>query len=177
MRNNKWIFCILLAGLLLCGIGGGIMFVEFSGLTYAGEYVFETDTPETKTIEVDLSDAPEGDIQVDCFYYPIHPLKDRLVVDKTMEEGLIRVDVTFDPERTNPSIHLDVFHSEGSEGPAENYLRIQFYSHADDLQLFFLVKDQILKDLQNNTLRSYSTVEVMDLTITTGPKTAGRLIF
>ena len=177
MRKNKWIFCILLAGLLLCGIGGGIMFVEFSGLTYAGEYVFEADTTETETVEVYLSNAPQGDILVDCYYNSLFPLKDRLVVDDTMEEGLVRIETTFDPERVTPSIHLDVFYNEGSEVPAKNFLQIQFYSYSDDLDLLFQAKDMILKDLKNNTLRSYRTVEVMDLTITAGPKTASRLIF
>ena len=177
MRKNKWILGILLVGLLLCGIGGGMMFVEFSGLSYAGEYVFETDTPETRTMEVSLADCPQGPVYVDCPYYPVYPLADRLVVDETMEEGLIRIETTFDPEQTVPSVYLERGEAIDPQDGEQVRLWIGYYSGFDDLDLFFRAKDMILRDLKNNTLRSYRTVEVMDLTITVAPETAKRLIF
>ena len=166
---------MLLAGLLLCGIGAGILFVEFTDMRYGGEYVFETDTPTTKTMEVSLEDCLEGDVHVQVGYYSPYPLEDRVVVDETMEEGLIRVEVTFDPERVAPMAHLEPGLS-GPEGEPFSDIWIQFSALPDDLSLFFQARDMILKDLKNNTLRSYRTVEVMDLTITAGPETAGRLI-
>lgn len=65
MRKNKWILSVLIVGLLLCGIGGGIMFVEFSGMDYAGEYVFQTESPKTETIQLSLEECPEGPVQVE----------------------------------------------------------------------------------------------------------------
>ena len=175
MRKNKWIFCVLLVGLLLCGIGGGILFVEFSGLSYAGEYVYETDEPETLTREVSLEECPEGPVYVSCSLYMLHPLADRVVVDPAMEEGLLRIETTYDPMLVRPSIYLDTVSRVDPQKP-EAQLWLDFYSASDGLEIFFQFKDMILKDLKNSILRSYRTVDVMDLTITAGPRTAERIV-
>ena len=175
MRKNKWILSVLIVGLLLCGIGGGIMFVEFSGMDYAGEYVFQTESPKTETIQLSLEECPEGPVYVDCFVHGLYPLENRVVVDETMEEGVVQIDTTYDPEAVYPSMYVSDMQWNVEE--PRGRLSLGYYAINDDLNVFFQMKDRILEDLKNSTLRSYRTVDVMDLTITAGPKTAQRLVF
>ena len=176
MRENKWILSVLIVGLLLCGLGGGIMFVEFTGLNYGGEYIIQTDTPETKIMEVSLQEFPEGIVHVSTSLVSMFPLKDRIRIDEKMEEGLIRVETVFDPENVHPAVELEPIFGQENRDTKDAILWINYYSR-ETLSSFFLVKDMILEDLKNSTLRSYRTVDVMDLTVTVGPKTAQRLIF
>ena len=176
MRKNKWILSVLIVGLLLCGIGGGIMFVEFSGMDYAGEYVFQTDTPETKITEVSLQNFPEGKVHISTSLASVFPVKDRIRIDEKMEEGLIRVETVFDPENVRPVVELQPVFGQEDQDSQDAMLWIDYYSR-ETLSTFFQLKDIILEDLKNSTLRSYRNVDVMDLTITVGPKTAQRLIF
>lgn len=176
MRKNKWIISVLLVGLLFCGIGGGIMLVEFTGLDYGGEYIIQTDTPETKIVEVSLEHFPKGKVHISTSLVSLFPVRDRIKIDENMEEGMIRVETVFDPENVCPTVDLEPVFGQENLDTQDAILWINYYSR-ETLSSFFLVKDMILKDLKNNILRSYRTVDVMDLTITVGPKTAERLTF
>ncbi len=181
MRKNKLLIAVLLVGLLLCGIGGGIMFLEFMDMDYVGEHVLQTGIPKTETMELSLEEYPEGPVHVECYLPAMFPIQNHVVVDETMEEGKVLVETTYNPETVTPSISVREGYWESdtddNEMKAEPVLQLDYWSRGNDIAVFFQMKDMILKDLKNKTLRSYNTVDVMDLTITVGPKTAQRLVF
>ena len=179
MRKNKILLCVLLAGLLLCGIGIGIMFVDFTGFNYGGAYVYQTDHPHTETIELSLESCPDGPIHVACYMPELFPLSDHFTVDDTMDEGIIKITTTYDSDVVMPSFHIDSYQQEYATDYAST-LSLNFYqqySDYDEFAMFFELKDLIMKDLKNNTLRSYCFKNVLDLTISAAPDTAARLSF
>lgn len=174
-KKHQWLLGMLVGGLLLCGLGGGVMFGEFSELTYGGRYVYRTDKPETQTIQVSLEELPEGPVSVRWDHWNTASLLRPVVVDETMEEGIVKIEMTYDPEAVYP-----VFYAVPA-APEENteyagFLELHQYAYSMDLAQFFALKDIVLRDLRNNTIRSYDMETVFGLTISAAPETAARLV-
>lgn len=173
-KKQKWLLSLLVVGLLLCGIGGGVMFGEFSGLTYGGDYVYRTNAPKTQTFQVSLEELPEGPVNVVCYMSSVASLLDHVVVDETLEEGIVKIETTYDPEFTDPSFSAETVMAD--EAPEEaGYLELRYYGSYNDLAMVFALKDMVLNDLKNNTIRSYEIQDVFSLTISAAPETAARL--
>ena len=177
MRKNKLLIGILLAGLLLVGIGGGILCAEFLNLNYGGEYICQTDHPETQTFDLSLEKYPEGPVYVACYSPQLFPLEDRLIIDEAMPEGTVRIKTVYDQESVSPCMHIESQYWDSDMTHPETVLHMEYCSSQDDIALFFQMKDLILKDLKNGILCSYRTEDILDLTITAGPQTAARLSF
>lgn len=194
-KKQKWLLSLLVVGLLLCGIGGGVMFGEFSGLTYGGDYVYRTNAPKTQTFQVSLEELPEGPVNVVCYMSSVASLLDHVVVDETLEEGIVKIETTYDPEFITPSFFAEpivrdeaAYDSEFTDpffsvetvmtekAPEEaGYLELRYYGSYNDLAMVFALKDMVLNDLKNNTIRSYEIQDVFGLTISAAPETAARL--
>ena len=172
MLKNKIILCTLILGLLLCGIGGGILFGELSELNYSGEYIYKTSTPQTDDILLTLEFCPEGPILINPFRYDVVSLLTDVQVDESLEEGTIRIQITYDPELIRPDFYV----SPGvPDSDYAGYIDLNFYDR-DTLKPLFQMKEQLLHDLKNDRFGSYSYESVLDIAISAAPETAQRLV-
>lgn len=174
-KNHKILLGIFALGLLLCGIGGGILFGEFTALNYGGEFVYRTDEPTTEIFEISLADCGDGFIQVNNYRYDLMSMVKQVKVDDSLEEGIVQIETTYDPKQVQPFFRASGFAETTSTG-CTGYLELSFYARHSAFPMVMAMKDLFLDDLKSNTVRSYSYEDIFSLTISAAPETASRLM-
>lgn len=148
-------FCI---GVFLCGIGAGVMFVEFSGLTYGGKQVLGTADMRTENFDVQFeSENEKYDIVGNCWVNGR-----RIQADESIPENTVRFCTTYNAECIEPYAYVD-----------EEDKRIVFsYSWCgEDEEMPFIMeaKDVFLKNLKEGKLVSFYRPEITDVTVLVNP--------
>lgn len=146
MRKIWWILIAsFFVGILVCGLGVGIAFAEFSGLTYAGEEEIGEMVKETLVYEVS-TDADNYNI---CTTFHIEPGQ-KIISDNSIPENRIEIDVTYNNETDEPFLY-DCYWETNEEVICDIYVSNTY----DGFQVFMEHKDEMLTDLKNNRIGSY----------------------
>ena len=173
MRNVRTILCgVLCAGLLLCGIGTGIAFSEFSDFTYAGERLLgNPHNPLTSSDIVELIDYdydgsqgtahPYERIEIDSYLDGQQDLPVTLQVSDQVKPGTIRLDAQYLGIESQ-------FCGEAHWGNVEDStFHIYGYLYNDsDLKTLLEAKDLLLEDLKAHRLGEYRQNRLLSLTVT-----------
>lgn len=160
---KKWIILAgcFFGGILLCGLGTGVSFVEFSGLSYAGER--QMGTIEEATLYHQVYEYETMDTcWIEC-YSNRNNERPEIVSDNSLPEGVIEIDVEYNDDFERPTLYQNTYYSseeETAEGEEtgmvveEGYIHISLYS--EPVRIMMRYKDIVLEDLKNGQIGSYA---------------------
>ena len=162
---------LILAGVLLGGIGTGAALVEFSDLEYNGTVWYGTEElTETKLIyEMDDRDVD----QVYCYTGGIGQNETEVIEDRKVPLDEIWFEISYNPEYGEPV--LDYY------GAYENgdYLRedvhIWTVRSYDEFEVFMELKDRILEELKEKKLSSYRFELVTGMKVYVHPQNVSKM--
>jgi hypothetical protein len=116
--RKKWMILAgcFFAGVLLCGLGAGICFAEFSDFTYAGNVKTGKSVEETLTYT--------ADDEMDAYYVYMPDNAGRMkqtevVSDNTLAKEQIEIDVTYNDDYEKPFLHDWIYTAETEEETVE----------------------------------------------------------
>lgn len=147
-------FC---GGVLLCGLGAGIAFTEFTALEYDGEKILGAEQMVTDVVDVSFTPG-ETPYDIYSYYYSEYP---EIVVDDTVPEGTVRFDVTYNAARVEPHPHVD----------EENcMISLDWYwEDVSEMELLMEAKEQILAELKEGKISAYDVEGVKEVRIRVNP--------
>lgn len=116
-KIQKILSGVFLGGILLCGIGTGVAFVEFSSFEYGGERQIGSDAMVTETIDFSFEPRQGRVIAGKSRWGNIR--SSRITEDVSVPEGTIRYVVTYNKEMVKPYLTYEEF--EEDEEAAEEY--------------------------------------------------------
>ncbi len=150
------VFCI---GVLLCGVGTGVAFTEFSKLTYGGrQYLGKTDM---KTENFDVKYEPGEKPQDIIGWYRRDQY--RLLTDSGIPENTVRFCVTYNAERVTPSAYWD-------EENGDVIMTYQWNDAQDETALMMEAKDLVLQNLKEGKIVSLDVMDVENVTVLVNPE-------
>lgn len=154
--RKKWLILAgcFFGGILLCGLGVGIGFVEFSGFRYAGERQLGTIVEDTL-----VYDEKED---VDTYYLYAYQSKDAdktVVSDNDLPEGRIEIDLKYNDDFEHPYLETDTYIEEQTDTyeDQEKTCEIFICYPADDMKLLMKYKDIFLADMKAGQIGSYGS--------------------
>lgn len=169
MTHKKWrwtLAAVILGGLLLVGVGAGICVYEFGAFSYGGSMVMgETGSidqelrlsPDCKTVTLSLSGLQqEAHVEV--------------VQDANQKKGTLRFQT-----RYSAAHGIEMWYELYDIEPGQSIIHLFTAHSGGDLAYFMSVKDQVIQDLKDRTLREYRVIEVQDVQITVNPADMDRL--
>ena len=177
-----------ISGLLICGIGFGIGFAEFSKLSYGSHTVLGSEDIVTEDIYVDLFDGPHGKLLVESYTH-YDNLADEILPDENTPLDKLRFEVSYNKELLTPYPKALDFSevNKGSFDPDyysqffdeyDGQISISFnsnYSFGRELSMFMTMKDYVLRDLKNNVIGSYEWDTFPDVKIYANPANLEKL--
>lgn len=165
-RKNMILLGVLIAGLLLCGIGGGILVNEFSELSYGEQIVLGADasklTTEKKCFDILLDTKNKTYLQTGFNWYD----NADIIEDESLPVGQVCYQLTYDSDllKAEPRYVSDI---EGGQNP---YIFVN-YQDVDEVREFMMLKDRILEDLKEKKISSYRVTYMQDMKIFMHPDT------
>lgn len=152
------VFCI---GMLLCGIGAGVMFTEFGGLAYGGEYVLGE--PDMRTDEIDVVfETEEEPMDIFGVIGSYNRRSTRIETDNSVPVNTARFCVTYNAKCVEPFARWQ-----------EDEGRIDFGWYwkdtEDDLALLMEAKDVVLQNLKEGKLVSCDVMRMEAVTVRINP--------
>lgn len=190
--NRKVLGIAFLGGILLCGLGAGVAFAQYSKFEYAGEKTVGGKNMVSETMEADM--PGEGTVYIDAYglYY-----KDiEFVTDAEVPVDKIAFDAVYNPERMEMGVSRNDLESEaetvyitvdenGNEisrydtteanGDSETVFHVGRYKYTSDAADFFAIKDDLLADLKKGKIATYDAVYMDRLTVRINPANVDRI--
>lgn len=161
-KIHKVMIITFLSGIFLAGLGTGLALSEFSSFVYAGETT--TGNIEMKTDTFEYTFIPKEDSTLKVHNYSEYWLSESdLVTNPSVPENTIRISVTYNSKAVKP--YLNFSEEEGSVGTSYYYIDNEFEN-------FMICKDQILKELKEKKISSYTMVTVEDIKVLVNPASA-----
>lgn len=151
-KATKVMMGVFCAGVLLCGIGVGVAFAEFTSLEYTGahEYGME-DAVEVREEVV----VPEGDGPVLLDDFNLGGFSSwSLSFDETLPDNTIVFDIVYDPSYADYELSLSspAYYGEVECDAAVHLVAYSYRSDADD---FFSVMEPFLEELREGKFGDY----------------------
>lgn len=165
-RQHKITIVLFCIGILFCGIGMGVAFTEFSGLTYGGtQMIGGTDM---KTVDLDVEFEPNEDAWdiIKPWYrgYSGGVSDAGIQTDDSVPLDTVRFCVTYNADRVEPFTSLDLDSETISFG--------WYGNDADELALMMEAKDQVLRNLKAGRLVSFDYVDIEQVEVFVNPQNA-----
>ena len=168
---------LILAGVLVGGIGTGAAIAEYSSMTYLGVRILGEDQMVTE--ELDFAFDPElGKVEVLPVWYGggEHAA---LRTDASVPEHTIRYQVTYNPRQVQPKVTLQEAET-GLEGEAADQIQGTLLLerwYQDDSELWWSQKDVILQDLKNRQFASYRAPGITEVVILVNPADRQQIVY
>lgn len=160
---KKWLILAgcFFGGILLCGLGTGIQFMEISDFTYAG------DRQQGKIVEENLTYYAKEDVDAYYIYAPYYSDmgKSSIVSDNSLPEDRIEFDIKYNDDFEKPYLHSYISDSEPGIYETEAQI-ITVVCPSDEVKLFMKYKDVILADIKNGQIGTYYDYDLRYFEIT-----------
>ena len=184
--NRKKLGIAFGIGILLCGLGCGIAFAQYSGFDYAGEKRIGDENLKTETVEKDIDS--DGTIEI---MYPGYRSDVSVVADENVPIDKINFDVTYNTNEIDLRIskYNDVYTTytddyydddgnliDGNEVEKKE-IKFVFGTHKDDrdIDTMFKIKDELLKDIKNKKIGNYYVPGFESIVIRINPSNYDRV--
>ncbi len=158
-KLHKILLAVFCSGVLLCGLGAGLAFIEFSELHYGGmQYVGKTQMC-TEDMDVEFEPGEEKTDITGRYWWRTNDV----IYDKEVPVNTVRLRVTYNAARIEPYAHLD------------NENDIVFYYHIineDEMALIMEAKDVILQNLRAGSIVSVDTAGLEKVVVLINPENA-----
>ncbi len=158
-RLHKILLGIFCGGVLLCGIGLGVMVLEFSEVSYGGIQIVGETKMETKDIDVKFEpgEAFQTGIRNVNGYGDI----DEILEDPSVPQNTVRFRVTYNEARVKPMVYCD-------EENHEIYFQ-RSWNGGDDLAVIMEVKDLLLEGIRERKIYAYDAVDFEEIQVKINP--------
>lgn len=159
--NRKKLGLAFGIGVLLCGLGCGIAFAQYSGFDYAGDRIIGEENIVSESIEQSIDRSGEIHIYPQGRYY-----KAKIVADDTVPTDKIIFNVEYNSDIIN--LNIEKVEHEKDENRTDFYLGD--YTNSDEVKELFMVKDEVLNDLKNKKLGSYIVIDFKNIEARVNPE-------
>ena len=132
------VFCV---GVLLCGLGTGVAFTEFSELTYGEKQTVGKTDIRTETIDVEY-EAGEEVQDIACWF---QRKPNEVVTDKNVPLNTVRFCITYNAQRVEPHAYWD-------EKDERIVLLCHWNDTEDEIELMMEAKDLVLQNLREGKI-------------------------
>lgn len=161
-RQHKITIVVFCLGVLLCGIGAGVAFTEFSSLAYGGMQILGD--PEMVTRDFDVEFEPKEDswdiIGINGVYrYGNMDIQ----TDSSVPVNTVRFRVTYNTKRAEPFAHMDL-------DDKKIYFGWSWMDSNDEMALTMEAKDVVLQNLKEGKLVSFDAIELEEVEVLVNPK-------
>lgn len=156
-RLHKRLIVIFCLGVLLCGIGAGVAFTEFSTLTYGGQQILGD--PDIKTTDIDVEfEAGEEKRKIwgtgisDVFFQ----------TDNRVPKDTVRFSVTYNADCVEPFAYWS----------KEDEIVLSWYwkNRKDETALMMEAKDVVLQNLKEGKIVSFDTPDMEKVVVKINPE-------
>lgn len=159
---------LLCGGLLLMGIGAGVMFLEFSVLSYGGEKLPEQAEQKSQSFTVEMQET--GIYELDLVnYYSASGADVTLRSDSTVPKGSIEVRVDYGSISLEPHLWVE------SNEIGKYHVGMNWNGWSDDMAFFMACKDEILAELKEGKISSYQGLLVDKVSVSVHPDEESRV--
>ena len=178
MKNRKILLGALFTGLLMSGLGAGIAITDFSEFTYGGKINIFEENVVTETFSVNVSPENSDYILVNVPYsYSLNENDSMFFsMDETLPDNTIEMELSYVPDLYQPlKLFTNIFkdsdfspveivgegeiivenYNENSDKTINSVSVAEKYTN-DDIQIFMLLKDNVLKDIKNKKVYDYN---------------------
>lgn len=168
---------LLMAGVLIAGIGSGVAFAEYSKFEYSGSKVLEGSKYLTKTVscQVDVKGMEKENQSVVYLDSTRHY---RIVEDESVAKDCIKADIKYltdredmQPEFISEHYYADEEHADGTY----LFLDCDFVHGQEDMRILMRAKDMVLADLKKKQIGDYHADGVEEVIIRIHPESEFRL--
>ena len=144
-RLHKRLIVVFCLGVLLCGVGAGVAFTEFSALTYGGRQILGDPDMRTENFDVEFEAGEEA----------------RKVWGVGVSDIMLRIDDSV--PRGTVRFALHTMRSVLIRMPTGRKKRVLFFSwyrknHDDEMALMMEAKDVVLRNLKEGKIISVDTI-------------------
>ena len=144
-RLHKRLIVVFCLGVLLCGVGAGVAFTEFSALTYGGRQILGDPDMRTENFDVEFEAGEEA-----RKVWGVGANDIMLRVDDSVPRGTVRFCATYNAERIKPYAYWSE-----EEGVVFSWYR---KNHDDEMALMMEAKDVVLRNLKEGKIISVDTI-------------------
>lgn len=158
---SKWqkiLLGVFSAGVLLCGIGAGVMFTEFSALSYGGRQLLGETDMQTENFDVKFEPGEERHFISGWYSWD----QNDVLTDAEVPLNTVRFQVTYNKSRVTPRAYWN-------EEAREITLLCKWNGEDDDMELLMQAKDLFLDSLKQGKLVSFDTMGMEEVTVTVNP--------
>ena len=153
---------VFLGGVLLGGIGTGIALAEYSSISYGGEKKIGEEKLITENFDFEF-DPEKGEMMLDGSYWSRKAVH-TIVEDPEVPEGVIRYQVTYNPDVSTPFLRMEELQEQG-------ILSLDAEYHGDGFAMWMEHKDELLAGLKRGEICSYRLLDMEDVQIHVNPET------
>ncbi len=158
-KLHKILIGVFCAGVLLCGLGMGVAFTEFSRLTYGErQYIGKTDM---RTENFDVTYEPGEEKQEVTGWFSGWG-QTNVAADDSVPENTVRFKVTYNAERVMPGAYWN-------EESGQIVLHCRWNGREDSVALLMEAKDLVLQNLKEGKIISLEVLEVEGVTVLVNP--------
>lgn len=168
-NKNMIVALVFMVGLVFCGVGSGISFLEFSSFSYGQEFVLPENnsanlTKEKQYYDIEIKEGYKTNLHS---YYSDNI---NITLDKNVPFGQICSEITYDKDISKPNLVVEPYTIREDSTDIDQYIYMQ-YSYTNDFKLFMQIKDKMLSDLKNKKISSYEINYINDINISINPET------
>lgn len=161
---------VFLSGILLGGIGTGIALVEYSSLSYGGEYRIGEENLVTNDFDFEFN-PEEGIVSVDDDIYLDGNRVRKIESDPKVPVGIVRYQVTYNEKMAAPFVMFDM-NEENMEPDYLGRVWLTASYQGSDLGILIQNKDRFLEELKNKVISDYEVLYITDIKVMVNPETA-----
>ena len=168
-KHFKILIGIFCTGVLICGLGIGIAFMEFSTLSYGGKQIIGKTKMVTENVDVPFEPGEEQYLVWGKWGWK----QAEIVTDSKVPEGAVRFQVTYNAERVTPHAYLN------QEAKEFHFTYRWTGDDWDEVGLLMEGKDLVLQNLKERKIISLEWIGVEEVVVLVNPKNEGdvRLVY
>lgn len=169
-KMYKIIGGMLVAGVLIAGIGSGVAFAEYSKFGYGGEKVLENSKYITKTLDYQV--PKQGEVEEKQKLY-VEILEDHwrstIEEDASVPKNTIRFEIQYLTDRNDikPKVEERTWTNQGNK--VKKYIQLDSAYSYNEIRDYMRIKDVLLEDLKAHTLSDYQMDGVKSIKILVNP--------
>lgn len=170
-KIHKIIGGMLVAGVLLAGIGSGVAFAEYSNFEYGGEKVLEDSKYITKTLTYQVPKQEDAEAKQKLYVEILEGhWRSTIEEDASVPKDIIRFEIQYLTDRKDikPKVEERTWTNQGDK--VKQYIQLDSAYSYNEIRDFMRIKDVLLEDLKAHTLSDYQMDGIKSIKILVNPE-------
>ena len=168
-KIHKIIGGMLVAGVLIAGIGSGVAFAEYSNFEYGGEKVLENSKYITKTVNYQVPKQKDTEEKQKLYIEIMEGhMYSTVVEDTSVPKDTVRFEIQYLTDRKDikPLVE-EMAWDNGNK--AKKYICLECDYSYNDVRDYMRIKDVLLEDLKAHTLSDYQMDGIKSVKVLINP--------